>query len=283
MPAKDKGYVPPLAQFPEITRWEPRCRICQLVRDEPGIARIIHDEWRARMAEDGVASAHAVVDAVAEMLDRQGITKLIPKNVVSHFSVHVDCAKFVKKPKSEGVGATEAKGEGWAAKEAVEARLARDAEELRAGEPRVGALGEGDNDYFKMWELFSRMMRRIVALDTDPTAFFTVDGKHDMHKLQVWTGMVTSAKSILEGLNKMRSSDKMTASVLDQHAAQLMRVLMTSLGSELRQVLVVLQKGDAARGAKEIEALMKDRVPKLFLGAVNDSLAEVKDKYGLVN
>ena len=281
---KKKG-PPALGDFPEITGWEARCRVCKLIRDEPGVARVVHGEWRSRMAEDGTAPQDAVADVVAPMLSKHGIKPLSGQVLARHFGRHVgDAASWgshlsvvpggMPDPEEAAVGSVT---------EVAAARLAKTLATMKAADARTGALGQHDSDYFRMNTLFTRLVARIEALDKDPSAFFTTDSRHDMHKLNVWTGMISSARAILADLNKMRNSDRLTASILEQHTLRLSQSLAAGLGEELRPVQAALASGDQARAQELLGEVMGQRVPALFRQAAADALDMTKTKYGLMN
>jgi hypothetical protein len=230
--------------------------MCKLIRDESGLARVVHDSWREHMGEDGRASADVVAGAVAEVLSRHGTKPMGAQVLERHFTKHVEGEWAPKTLEAAVVAVPDVM-------DVARARLEREALELERADPRVGALGERDNDYFRMWELFQRLMTRVVALDKDPTAFWTADGRHDMHKLNVWTGMVSAARGVLSDLNKMRNSDRLTASILEQHTLKLSQSLAAGLGEQLRAV--------------------ESAMPAMFRRAAEETLEMTRSRYGLVN
>ena len=264
--------APPLTDFPEVHDWQVRCLMCKLIRDEPGLARVVHAEYRSRRGEDGVASPDAVVGAVAGMLAKHGVKPISAQSLERHFLRHVDWSLAAAKL---GAPATQVAPE-------THAYMSTVAAALQEADPKVGALGKNDADYFRMNELFMRLMGRIVALDKDPTAFFTEDSRHDMHKLNVWTGMISAARGVLSDLNKMRNGDRLTASILDQHTLHLAQSLSAGLGEELRPVQAALARGDSDTASRLLSGALSERVPALFRAAVEESLDHTKTKYGLL-
>lgn len=263
-----------LSAFPEITGWQPRCRMCKLIRDAPGLARVVHDVYRDSMDGDARASAERVADATGARMERQGVRAFDAQVIRRHFDRHVDCGAFPEKIDATFAAAS-------ASARSADDHLGRDADALRALDPNIGALGQGDNDYFRMWELFSKLLRRVAALDKDPTAFWTEAGGHDMYKLNVWTGMIRTAGSVLNDLNKMRNNDKLVVSMLTKQTEKLASMLATQLGGELRTVLKLLDEGRHEDAKAELGDIMRVRIPAAFTAAAETSLEEVKTQYGL--
>lgn len=267
------------AQFPEIVAWQPRCRLCKLCRDKPGLGRVVHEEYRRRQELDlGGRGADAIADAVAGTCESHGVKAFDPQNIRRHFGNHVD-ATLMRKDDEELLGEAQ-----QALHESLGERFEAAVEDLRTSDPDIGAHGKGDNDYFVMWDMARRLMRRIVALDNDPTAFFTQDSRHDMHKLNVWSGMISNAKSVVEALNKMRNSDKLTISILEQHTVRYSQQVAALLSSDLKDVLTELRRVEdpAAKAiARRLSTILAKKIPEVFQAVAVSSMEEVKQRYGL--
>lgn len=149
------------------------------------------------------------------------------------------------------------------------------------------ATGENDSDYHHMADLFKRVIRRVAALDADPTAF-VIEGtnKHAFQKLSVWSGMINNARQILESLNKMRNSDRMTVSILEQHTRKFALQLSGPMAQVLREIREDLRTVPDGRGdyaVKRIEELLSERMPQLMTEAAAQAMRESKEQYKLLN
>jgi hypothetical protein len=157
---------------------------------------------------------------------------------------------------------------------------------MKETSPDIGALGKEDNDYFVMWDLFRRLLRRIVAIDADPTAFLSLDGRHDMIRLNTWAGMIDKARSALSDLNKMRNSDKLTMNILEQHTLSFSKTVASGLGDEVRVIIDELRSNSDPQFhavADRIQDIVSERVPLLFASAGEQALEAIKKRYKLLH
>ena len=153
---------------------------------------------------------------------------------------------------------------------------------LRSISVQEGALGQNDSDYHNMWGLFLRLIRRAEAIDEDPRAFLDRHGGYDTQALSVWTKLIDNARRILEGLNKMRNSDRLTISILESHTRSFAQALAGPLGTELREILEDLEGiPEAKRPRARLALLVSEGVVTLFRQAAVDTMARSRREYRL--
>lgn len=261
-----------VAGLPEL-RHEPRCKVCQLVTDHPGILKLLH-EFKRDEPEMGEYALHTKMRPIFE---RHGIKGPSSRAIGRHLAQHVDftivppvVAKF-DLPDPDVV---------------MFERMAEAEQQLRSFSAADVALGANDSDYHSMADLFRRLMRRISALDADPKAFMNPDGRHSMQKLNTWASMVNTAKSVIEGLNKMRNSDRMTVSILEQHTKRYAAAVASPLASTLRDVrdeLMFIEDPKAKELAQRLTLLLSEEVSGIFTDAAKKSLGETRERYKLLN
>lgn len=257
--------------FPEIIRREPKCKLCQLGNTHRGLLRLTH---RLRHEED--LGNDALRTRMRPAFERQGLVPPSPRSMGRHFDEHVDWTKL---PDPDALAMPEPI-------EATLDRLERDIGDLRMADPEDLALGRNDSDYHQLADLFERIKRRIAALDADPTAFTNQDGTHSFTKLSTWSSMIDNARRLIEGLNKMRSSDRMTVSILEQHTQKFATAITRPVAAELRSIRDTLYTSDdpkAQFAARQISDLLTGGVTTIMRDAAVQSLRDSKDHYKLLN
>jgi len=159
-------------------------------------------------------------------------------------------------------------------------RLQKDDTILRSRSTEEGALGRNDSDYFHLWDLYNRVRERVVAMDSDPLAFLGPDGEPDRETLKVYAGLVSETRRMLETLNKMRNTDRVTAAILEQHTRSYAEALAIPLGEKLRVVLSALEK-DTHQARAVVISLLQRGLVEIFRDAALSSLASTKETYNL--
>lgn len=253
-----------LDNFPEIIAFEPRCKLCQLGRDNPPVLRLVHSYRTREQLGD-----YAIRARIKPALSNWGITLPTARSIGRHFDNHVN---FSIAPNE--------------IPQALRDSVSFDEDSLKAANPKDAALGLNDSDYVQMWDLFVRLMRRITALDDDPSTFRNPDGSHAFAKLNTWASLIKEARQTIEGLNKMRNADKMTIHLLEQHTHKYAVAIAEPLASELREVyteISMILDPRARQAAARIEALLETQIPALLYKAAEEAMASSKDQYKLLN
>lgn len=264
-------HSPVVPGFPEITQPTPQCKLCTLAASAPGLLKLMH---AARRDED--LGNDALATRMRGAFERHGHMVPSPRAIGRHFSGHVDFAAV------PAVGDFDMPDPMQVTFE----RLAGAEQDLTALRPEDIALGRNDSDYHSMADLFRRLMRRIASLDSDPYAFVNDDGKPSLQKLSIWSNMISGAKSIIEGLNKMRNSDRMTASILEQHTKRYATALAAPLADTIRGVRDGLRTVDDPRVRaleQRLTVLLESGVGDMFTEAAASALRETKEQYKLLH
>lgn len=164
-----------------------------------------------------------------------------------------------------------------------ELRLDEEDGALRAVSPTEGALGRNASDYHQMWSLFMQIVERANSMNADPNAFTTKYGFNEK-TLNAWTKMIATARSILEGLNKMRNADKMTRYILENYTRGLAQSVTIELGMEVKTVLDALDAGEDREAiAIRLKRFIYRRVPEIFLRSATETLASTKEEFSLLH
>lgn len=245
--------------------------MCQLVDSQRGLLKLSH-----RLRHEEELGNDALRTRLRAVFERQGLSVPSPRSVGRHFSEHVD---FSQLPDQDSMEFPEPV-------EATLNRLERDAGDLRLADPEDIALGRNDSDYHQLTDLFSRVYRRVAALDADPTAFRNADGSHSFTKLNTWASMVDNARRIIEGLSKMRNNDRMTLSILEGHTKRFAMAFTRPVASQLRAIREGLLESDdphAARAAQQIAELLGEGVTTIMTDAAAQSLRDSREQYKLLH
>lgn len=263
--------------FPELTGFEPKCKLCRLSSDAPGLLKLLH-----RKHAEGLGSK-ALMALLRTMFDRYSVNMPSLSAFNRHLSGHVDHSQV-----SDADDYTLPDPLAL-----VLAKLDDEAPAMFKARPDVIAYGHNDSDYHNMAELFRRLMRRVVALDDDPLAFTAADAGeggeriHNFDRLAKWSGMIANCKSIIESLNKMRNSDRMTVSILEQHTKRYATAVAQPLVTELRAIreqLAALAASNADAHALDVRlgTLLDHQVSEMFTDAAGRTLAETEKHYKLM-
>lgn len=162
-------------------------------------------------------------------------------------------------------------------------RVCEEESALRKASHAEGAMGHNSSDYRHMWTLFMQIVERADSMNSDPNAFSTGTGFNEK-TINAWTKMIATARSILEGLNKMRNADKMVGVILDKHTRTLAQAVTIDLGVELKRVLDSVDRGDDHSAiAFNIRKLMYKRLPEIFLRSARASLDSSREEFGLMH
>lgn len=218
----------------------------------------------------------ALRSRVKPLFDRHGHHCPSSRAIGRHFADHVDFAMI---PDADA----------YSLPEPIEVTLRRldtDAKEMRLHDPEEVALGRNNSDYHQLAELLQRLQRRIEALDNDPTAFVNADGTHSFTKLNTWSGLIDNARKLVEGLNKMRNSDRMTISILEQHTKRFATAISKPVAQELRLIQGLLKTSSdpaVVQARAHINALLEQGVQGIMRDAAVHSLREAKEQYKLLN
>lgn len=255
--------------LPEL-KYEPKCRVCQLANEHPGIVQLVH-KYKVK----DKYGASPIAARIRDVVVAQGIRPISSRSINRHFEGHVDFDQLYIKAPAENVFKVDGTNLDAAETEMINHNL------------RDLALGKNDSDYHNMVELFRRLMRRIIALDADPMAFLSEDGKnHSTNRLNTWKSMIDSAARIVSDLNRMRNQDKMTVSILENHTKKFATAVAGPIGAEIREVrdqLIDIQDPKAQQLALRLDALLTVGVTDIFSKAATSSLRQSKEQYKLPN
>lgn len=164
----------------------------------------------------------------------------------------------------------------------LQARFDEDELYLRSRASHANALGRNDSDYHNMWGLFLRVIRRAEAIDNDPQAFLSPSGAYDTKAVETWAKLIDNGRKILEGLNKMRNSDRLTVHILESHTRSFAEALAGPLGVELRAILTELQQvPEASHVTARLARLVNDGVVTIFRRAALETITKSKEEYKL--
>jgi hypothetical protein len=260
---------PVITGVPELISYQFRCRLCTLARDDVDTLKTIHEMRRA--GTTGRELWRQVRDALAAV-NRPAIDR---RSIDRHFETHVD---FRSEAAEIAAAYQPSPPPG---PEALKAQLDSDVEKFFKA---ASELDEDDDhtDYHQMWEQYRRVNRRIRAFDADPTAFHSADGTLNTMKLQMWVKLVSEARSLLEGVNKMRNQDRLVVAILEAHTKHFALRLIDSIKVEIAEQASLLRDGaDAAAVAGSLERLVLQRLPSIFRDAAVDSLHYSREEYSL--
>lgn len=245
--------------FPEITAFEESCRLCNLGRTHPEALKQAHS-WFRQHGREGLAER---TDQRVQALGEEPIDAAC---YAEHFAFHVEW--YTSKP--------------MAIEPAMRSRFDEDERALRASfeDEQADAQGIDQRDYVHVARLFKRMIRRLDALDADPSVFLTPDNRVDFHAYGIWTRMVAQAESAMKTLNKMRGSDKVVEAIVEYHTRTFAQGAARELAVELRVLKNEISKLPNSGGVvAAIDALLVDRLPVLFRAAAGEAHVKTRDHF----
>jgi hypothetical protein len=278
----DKEKASAVLGFPEIVRYEYRCRLCHLAKSaDYGLARLIHELQRTKA---GQMPNTEISKQINLLLERHGHKALDDRAVANHFKTHVDFSKVIE----EVAKIHENVVPPPSIIELSRAYLTEDEDALLKQASGDGALGKNNSDYHRMWELFEKLYRRVDAVDKDPSAFIGEDGGPNGYKLVMWAKLVAECRQLLVALNNMRNQDRLVLGLLEGHTKRIMMSLFDPLNDMLRSTAESLREarknGDAGKAIdealEEIAGVQQNSV-KLFSNAASDALRQAKEEYKL--
>jgi hypothetical protein len=262
-----------IAGFPELL-YEPRCRLCRLAFTDPGVLKLINKTYN-----DKRTSAKLLHAKMVPVFERHQLSVPSEYSFKRHIKTHLDISRMAT-PKIL------AEFELPDIEESRLTRLVDDEMQLRTNTVADLALGTNDSDYHNMADLFRRLMRRIAAVDGDPTSFVNPEGENSLQKLNVWASMIEKAKGIIEGLNKMRNTDRMTVSILEQHTKKYATAVAGPIASIIRTVRDELLNGQDTRSqelAARLTILLDKDVAEILTSAAVKSMRESREQFKLMN
>ena len=148
------------------------------------------------------------------------------------------------------------------------------------------AEGKNNSDYHQLAQLLLRLTERIKAFDETADSFLGADGLICLRKLKIWSELVDQARKIIEGLNKMRNSDRMTLSILESHTARFASAALRPVATDLRAIEAELRTSldpVSRRCAEKLSLILSGKLPEYFEGAAIASLRESQETYKLLN
>lgn len=160
--------------------------------------------------------------------------------------------------------------------------LEHEEDALRRISKRDGALGKNASDYEKMYELYLLTMERAQAISADPRAFLTRSNEYNDKMINAHAKLITTARSILADLNKMRNQDRMTNHMLELNTRELVQAAAIAFGIELKKLTDAIDNGaNTDEISLELKRLMHQKLPTIFTSAASSSLDAVKSEFGL--
>lgn len=162
-------------------------------------------------------------------------------------------------------------------------RLEEEEKALRSVSADQIALGHNASDYHNMAALFRQMVDRAAAMNADPTAFVNAKGQYDTRALLAWKALVSECRQILEGLSKMRNSDKLTAAILERHTREFSQSAAASLGAQIGDLLGKIDELDREEMRSMLKQLLSRGMPKAFSDAARATMETSRDQFALLN
>lgn len=151
---------------------------------------------------------------------------------------------------------------------------------LRRSSFADNARGLNDSDYHNMYGLFLRVLRRIESLD-DNNAIISQSGC-DVKLLATWNALLDNARRMIEGLNKMRNSDRLVLHILESQTKSFAQAIASPLGVELREIVLELERiPEASHITARMKRLVGSGVSSMFRNAALETLARTREEYKL--
>lgn len=167
----------------------------------------------------------------------------------------------------------------------VETRIDRisDAETRLRRMPVAGhPIGTSDaNDYDEMRTLFVELAETMRAIRSDPNALKSPMGGYDVAMVRALTAMVDSLRKIIEGLNKMKNSDRLTLAILESHTRAMSQNLAIPLGEKIRVALSQIEEGDPNAAQATLTALVQGDIVDIFREAATQAMISSRESYNL--
>lgn len=151
----------------------------------------------------------------------------------------------------------------------------------------------GAEDHEGLWALFDRIQYVLNQFDYDGL-FFTKpvvgdDGEvksyalvSDPHQMSQWISLMKEARGLLEGVNKVRNSNRVTDAILASHTRRLVRNLATPFEAHLGPLVAAAEAGeDSERIAEQLRDFMMHTFAGILQNAVDSAVNETREVYRL--
>lgn len=163
-------------------------------------------------------------------------------------------------------------------------RLEEEEEALRVASPIETAMGRNASDYRNMASLFQQIIQRASAMNDDGRAFLDARGGYNTRALATWKSLISEARQILEGLSKMRNTDKITSYILEKHTRDFSQMVAAALGKSILDIIDALDaSSDRDDVKRQLTKLVNRGVPSMFRDAAHATLTSSKEEFGLLN
>lgn len=276
-----------LADFPEITRHEQRCRLCRLVVTHPAELRTLHAEWARGLGAKVIWKQHASALQAAT-----GGAKYSDDSFIRHFQRHVagaqtDLVRAAATPATEAPAAPVEMLVPVPPAPAPGMTLTALQREV-AALPTPDKAAAADFDYHELMRLYLRirpLMEQILddtmaLLQPDPQTGKTPGVKaYDVVMLKT---LYEQVRGTLADLNRIRNSDRLVKHIIADQARTMALRTGEAVVPPLRQIEEALVRGDSLSALSHIRAMTAgDAFVELMSTAARKSLEHTYAQYRL--
>jgi hypothetical protein len=162
------------------------------------------------------------------------------------------------------------------------ARIEEDDKSLREL-PLAGkiSLSEDVDDYAEMRTLFLELAEMMRSIKSDPNAIKSPLGGYDVSMLKALNSMIMGCAKIIETVNKMKNSDRLTLAILESHTRSMSANLAIPLGEKIRVALAQLEDGDADGAQRTLLSLVQNDIVAIFREAATQAMLSSREQYQL--
>lgn len=252
------------------TRWEYRCKICQLAIKFPTLYKMLHD----LVLKDCMSYNAAVVEVNSYIKQhRLEINTFNMMNILTHFNRHVD----IKSARTELIIAHKS-GSTEIAPSAV-----RPLQKYVDGLVEAKARSEAD-DYENMDEIRRRVTAVMQKLMDELEEKDQVDGTLRMskHGMQLFIGLVGETRNCINDLNKMRQSEKLMNTVVQELLDRMTFAIVPQLLSEYRSLSEELRSRGVGQDVIDMADLrLRTKTHEIIVTTARAAISEVQRRFKL--
>lgn len=251
------------------TRWEYRCKICQLAIKFPTMYKMLHD----LVLKDGMSYNSAMAELNAYIKQHQiKLAHFNMVNILGHFNKHVDIRARAAR---SIVLATQ---QSPAIPSSVKP-LAQYIDELSAqkAQSEVDDYENLDGIRLKITAVMNKLLGEMEEIDkTDNSK------KLSKHGLQLFVGLVSETRACIGDLNKMRQSEKLMNTVVQQLLAKMTFSIIPQLLEEYKSLREELKHQKIPDDIIEmVDLRLRTKTAQIIGSTAHAAVAEIQRQFKL--
>ena len=272
------------ADFPELVRTHARCTLCALIADHPDLLKEIHYMTKQRIGTRRIAVL------IEPELQERGLRLIDFRAIGRHQKGHLSRNLIVDPTQELPVFEEEPPPppppplplpKKAATKKTSRKKAAREGPAAASYVEQRAPSTDDEADYFELRKLFDRLLPMLDLANRDLTRKAQDDRGLTAADYKVILAMYSECRQQLEGLNKMRNSNRLTRAVIEAHTSQVLTMLSEPLGQKLRDIRRQLEHNDPTAAIAMLASLIDSDLPPMLVSTGKEAIRRSVDEYKL--